>query len=420
MNRICVPTLLLFVFLLFLAPIASAHMDDEPTIGLRYDLNETELKCVVNFNELLLFDVTGHQKFDPNAILQADIIDQAPIMAFIKEHIQMKIDGIVVPPVYVKKQFSTAGSEVKEVFLFQQWMVGITVKYPLTSDPRSISIACTKSDFFDLIEVIAKENAIKTGAPQDDLLDSVAFNGLFFAGAKVDGFSLSKEEPGYIWHRPGEIKKNIIAEISVDSVGANLKIIFVPLFFASLIFAGVFVIIAVVSKGRRPVKIFVLIALFCIFVASGSLAVIKTQKAGVPEPDAATEIFAALHKNIYRSFDYQNESDIYDSLAHSVSGPILDDIYNMVYSGLIMRDEGGAVCVIDKVNTLNTTFIAPLETDRLHYQVQCDWQIIGMVNHWGHTHRRTNEYSALYTISAIDQQWRITDSKVTKQQRVDK
>jgi hypothetical protein len=420
MNRTCIPILLLITLLLLSAGIASAHMNDEPVVGLRYDLNETELKCVINFNELLLFDITGHPQFDPDSILRADLIDQAPILAFIKEHIQTEIDGIVVLPVYTKKQFSTLGSEVQEVYPLQQWMVGITVKYPLISDPRSISIACLKSDLFDHIEAISKENALKTGAPGGDLLDAVAFSGLFFAGAKVDGFYLSREEPGYIWHRPGEIQKNVIAEISVDSVGANLKIICVPLFFASLAWAGIFIIITVVSKGRRPVKIFIMITLFCIFVASGSLALIKTQKAGIPEADVATEIFAALHKNIYRSFDYQNESDIYDSLAQSVSGPILDDIYNTVYRGLIMKDEGGAVCVVDKVNTLNTIFIAPLETDQLDYQVQCDWQIIGMVNHWGHTHRRANEYSASYTISAIDQQWRITDSKVTKQQRVDK
>ena len=47
------------------------------------------------------------------------------------------------------------------------------------------------------------------------------------------------------------------------------------------------------------------------------------------------------------------------------------------------------------------------------------WQVKGVVRHWNHAHRRTNEYRARYTVVQAEEGWRIADHEVLEQRRVD-
>ena len=63
-----------------------------------------------------------------------------------------------------------------------------------------------------------------------------------------------------------------------------------------------------------------------------------------PPPVSAAEadaIFGALHRNIFRAFDYREENDIYEALARSVDGGLLVDLYLQIRRGLEMRTQGG-------------------------------------------------------------------------------
>ncbi|MBD3320640.1 MAG: hypothetical protein GF350_06055, partial [Chitinivibrionales bacterium] len=51
----------------------------------------------------------------------------------------------------------------------------------------------------------------------------------------------------------------------------------------------------------------------------------------MPSPGEARALFASLHRNIYRAFDYSTESEIYDALSKSVDGDLLTGIYTEVY-----------------------------------------------------------------------------------------
>ena len=70
--------------------------------------------------------------------------------------------------------------------------------------------------------------------------------------------------------------------------------------------------------------------------------------------DQALAVFRPLHANIYRAFDYTAESDVYDALARSVRGDLLDELYNEVYRGLVMQEQGGAVSRVRAVRPLAT------------------------------------------------------------------
>ena len=46
-----------------------------------------------------------------------------------------------------------------------------------------------------------------------------------------------------------------------------------------------------------------------------------------PKAKAVTAHAATLLQNIYRSYDYRDKSDVYDALAYSVTGDLLEDLF---------------------------------------------------------------------------------------------
>ena len=75
----------------------------------------------------------------------------------------------------------------------------------------------------------------------------------------------------------------------------------------------------------------------------------------MPAVAAAETIFTPLPRDIYRAFDYVEEGEIYDALARSVQGDLLDELYQQVYRSLIMHEEGGAVSRVQAVRSVATT-----------------------------------------------------------------
>lgn len=138
----------------------------------------------------------------------------------------------------------------------------------------------------------------------------------------------------------------------------------------------------------------------------------------LPAPEQARNIFASLHGNIYRAFDYSNESDIYDALSKSVAGHLLDKIYNEIYQSLIMREEGGAVSKVRSVKVLSSALLnQPPGPDELTFRIKATWEVSSSIRHITHTHDRTNQYEGIYTVGLIDGSWRIVEDRILRQRR---
>jgi len=127
-------------------------------------------------------------------------------------------------------------------------------------------------------------------------------------------------------------------------------------------------------------------------------------------------IVASLLKNIYRAFDFKNESDIYDKLSSSIEGDLLREIYLEIRKNLEYEDTGGAKAKIQDVSLENVT--TTQLKDGTGYEYNTDWTVTGKVEHWGHIHNRTNRYNALITVRNIDGIWKITDFQLNDEQRV--
>jgi hypothetical protein len=137
--------------------------------------------------------------------------------------------------------------------------------------------------------------------------------------------------------------------------------------------------------------------------------------------DLAAAIFAALHKNIYRAFDYRQESDVYDALAKCTDGPLLGELYLQVRRGLEMQEQGGAVSRVREVKIVSGKMEpagSAAMSDPRSFDYRCRWTVAGTVEHWGHVHARTNEYEARFTIEPRSSAWKITALEVLNEKRL--
>ena len=134
------------------------------------------------------------------------------------------------------------------------------------------------------------------------------------------------------------------------------------------------------------------------------------------ETQQAEEVLHALLYNVYRAFDHRDESLVYDRLALSISGDLLTDVYLQVRRSMELENQGGARVKVDEVEVLE---VGEQESTKPGLAYRCCWTAAGSVGHWGHIHRRINQYDAVITIEPMDDVWKITAIDLREEQRVD-
>jgi len=240
---------------------------------------------------------------------------------------------------------------------------------------------------------------------------------------KIEEVTLTRKEPEHVWHGPkAPVKRETLA---VDRP-AKGETVFVPALSLSIL-AGLSAFLLVARKRlslrTRAIASVAAVAVAAATLGMGKVAVeLDPPPLELPNEEEAKGMFASLHKNIYRAFDYTTEEDIYDALSQSVDGELLDDVYYEVYESLILRDQGGAVCRIDEVKILDSRMDEAEATtgdeSAVAFGITCLWRVKGSVHHWGHTHTRVNEYKAQYTVEPRGGAWKITAAQVLEQRRI--
>lgn len=136
----------------------------------------------------------------------------------------------------------------------------------------------------------------------------------------------------------------------------------------------------------------------------------------LPENDAAL-ILETLLKNIYKAFHLHNEEDVYNKLALTVDGALLEQVYLQQRQAFAMQNAGGAQAKVNRVKLLDNDFQTDSATSKtLIYHAR--WTAEGAVSHWGHTHKRTNLYEALVTLFADEGKWKISSLKILNEKRL--
>ena len=133
-------------------------------------------------------------------------------------------------------------------------------------------------------------------------------------------------------------------------------------------------------------------------------------------PDEGDEIVLGLLENVYRSFDYREESVIYDALERSAAGDLLTDIYLETRRSLELENQGGARAKVQQVTMVDSEY-EPLGGE-IGFVSTCTWNVSGSVGHWGHVHTRENQYQARFVIKSVDGLWKITDLELLQEERI--
>lgn len=234
-------------------------------------------------------------------------------------------------------------------------------------------------------------------------------------------YVVTPDEPEFIWHSD-DTRPRLAAQIR--KVGKQPHTIPVPIpSVAALLLA----LAALTRAGRSP-KIAWPAFLALLATAYGTRAVGRVEmpwpfsrSIALPAEAQAKDLFTALNTNVYRAFEAESESAIYDLLADSVAPELLDDLYGQIYESLVMREQNGAICSVEDVENVGgkVDLQAFPESDPPAFEVDWNWRVIGSVSHWGHVHRRMNEYRADFVVKYLEDGWKIAKIEVKEQQRVD-
>jgi len=234
----------------------------------------------------------------------------------------------------------------------------------------------------------------------------------------------TREEPEFIWHAleaPG--KRAVTLRVSEPASRSELSL---PVLTLAMLVAMAVALVVMRRRGTNArVTACVAAPMFLIALAASRILTVDVplpewNALERPSDEDARRIFEALHRNIYRAFDYRTEDDIYDVLEQSADGDILDEIYTEIYTSLVMRDSGGAVCKVQSVKYLDMEIEDIV--DDVHdagFGAACHWRVMGSVTHWGHTHFRTNEYRAEYVVEPRGDSWKITGVNILQYSRID-
>ncbi len=156
------------------------------------------------------------------------------------------------------------------------------------------------------------------------------------------------------------------------------------------------------------------------FVAAGAALVLAAGGFGWGHgarlsEERAAEIVGGLLHNVYRAFDFRDEEKIYDVLARSAEGDLLERIYLETRRGLELQSQGGARARVKTVE------LDSLEAERAPggaFDAATTWQVAGSVGHWGHVHERRNRYRARLRVAPVDGAWKLVDLEVLEEERL--
>jgi hypothetical protein len=413
---------LLLVFAL-LATVAHAHPKPgaHADVRLSVDKDAVRVECLMNLRfveQLVVWDRAVRDEIAPNEesegrrALEQYFAAAEPATGdrfVIDKRNRVRVDGTEVRPRLAEFRVLRPTPESRPGFVdvaaAMLPQVLVKLEYSLAVPPRSVSFVwgAYPRDFL---------------AQDRDLAPIADIEAVLFARGDIVPVVFKESEPEFVWHAPaGDPSSRFLPVPTLAAAPVkHSRTIWVAL--AVLIPGGLLVLSAVRHRRSRVASLTLAGGL----AAVGLYAMLRpVPRTPLPTPAEAVAIFEPLHANIYRAFDATNEPEIYDALARSVDGPLLDSVYDAIYRSLVMHEEGGA---LSRVKAL-----IPLESraDAVRHDAEGDavldftasWRVEGIVYHWGHSHTRLNEYRASYRVESRPQGWRITAVEPLEQRRIE-
>lgn len=407
--------LILVVFL----PVAHAHTEPLPVVTLTIDMDEHSLTCTATLPTFAMRPLAG---LGPDASREQRQARFDAVAQVLNGQCPIEVDGIQVMPVvsviHLNDAFVDDPGGIPEEDnisgpLAKPW-IDAHVQYSCSLKGRPKQIRMVWGIF-------PQQTALEAGIVEveiDDLNEALARAEVFEDDRIV---SFLPDEPEYVWYADHRKRAAPIAAVVIPPVEPlSLPVISMA---AGMLMGALGLALMFRRLPRKPVLTAMIGLAVVVILAreSGRVEFIPPwgQEAFVPREGDAEEIFTVLHRNIYRAFDYKAESDIYDALAHSVAGEMLQEVYTDMYRAV--NDEDGAYCQIDTLTVMQSALTEARGSayhDSVRFGMSCTWRVAGLVEHMGHVHRRINEYKGVYTLAAVGGRWKIVAVEIAEQERI--
>ncbi len=332
-----------------------------------------------------------------------EVDEQDSIMQLIADFLVnrniVSIDGVEVEPIIDRIHFvevSLSGIQIMEIpkpLHYSSAIIGVIFAYPDEGMPKEVTI--TWDMFSEKIQKVPCMSIDPAGPWPYDLQPSDSV-------LKWTNFLKHYKLP-------------TVSEQKVETASINI-----PIFTVIFILMILFVLyrngwkLKGLSRWRK--------FFFVLYVLLGILAFPIGIKKNIPFSEKSTysapeakELINQLLKNTYRAFDFREEGDIYDKLSICNDTELLQKIYLQTRKSMVIENQGGVEAKVDEVRVINVEE-NPNAGAGLSYR--CKWIVKGVVGHWGHKHRRVNQYDAIISIKPIDGTWKMHDLDIIEEVRL--
>ena len=367
-----------------------------------YEVRHEILVRVKDMMTWMDFDLRGNEYIEED---EFNTVRQK-IADFFMTREKVLIDGKLLKPIldrtaYVESSMMRSRFiEVPERVPLNTAMIGIVITYLTDGIPQEV---VTEWDLFS--ERIQKVTARMTDP------------------AGPFPYDLSPDDNVLKW--TNYLKKYTIPTVDKTMVAETHRGVAVPI--GSLICVILLLPFSLITyrrlKKSEPVKVHAAIVLILLISIIALLprwhvSIGNSAQARLISKDDGKTIVQSLLKNVYRSFDFREEEDVYDKLAISVSGALLNDVYLQSRKSMIIEQAGGAQAKVKQTEVLDVDVKASRK-QKGALNVRTNWTAIGSVGHWGHIHTRQNVYDAILTLIVEDGSWKISDIELLEEKRVD-
>jgi hypothetical protein len=345
-----------------------------------------------------LRDVTDLVGVSPRSELvveaQADV--KKRIRDLVLESASLEIDGAIPEPASERVDFMTLDENgalprptpVPEN-VESAW-VGVTASYFTKTTARDLSLTWLDETFEVPVTVSDPESSIAA--------------------------TLTPKEPVLRW--TNELVEDPVP--TVTAIAVEPAVLTVPLWSLAPL-AGAVLFGVAAFRRRRPVWFLalgrVMLVIAVLVGPLGNVAIAMPFSVGsAPGTGEAKLILGRVLPNIYRAFEFREESAAFDRLALSVTGDTLTEIYLGHRRVLEMEERGGARARVVAVEVLDVHSIEPDGAGG--FTARAAWTVGGTVTHFGHRHFRQNRFDARVGVVPDQDIWKLRFIEVLNEERL--
>lgn len=135
-----------------------------------------------------------------------------------------------------------------------------------------------------------------------------------------------------------------------------------------------------------------------------------------PRGENARRVLGSVLSDTYHAFNIEEEGELYDRLAASVSDDLIDDVYLDSRRRLTSGTREGAKVVVRDVRVVEVGDPAA-GAGAQDFAYECTWRVVARVSHLKHVHHRQNLYRGILTLQVDEDRWKISGLELLSEDR---